>query len=278
MVMDFNKIIKDIKSLKIQGAENVARAGVKALKLKHDKNSINKIIATRPTEPCLRNAINFVLRDIKKNANLALKHFDDAQSKIAIIGSRKIRNNDIIFTHCHSATVMGILKEAAKTRKFKVYCTETRPRFQGRTTAVELAKAKIPVRLFTDASGRYALKKSNLTFFGVDAITSEGEIVNKMGTEMYADIAEKYDIPVYFCTDSWKYDPLTVFGFEEAIERREAKEVWDRPPKGVEISNLAFEIVEPELATAIISELGVYSAATFIEEVKRNYPWIQGER
>ncbi|MFH1210529.1 MAG: translation initiation factor eIF-2B [archaeon] len=276
--MDFNTIIKDIKSLKIQGAENVARAGIKALKIRHDKDSINKIISTRPTEPCLRNAINFVLRDVKKNADIALKHFDDAQKQIAIIGSRKIRNNSIIFTHCHSATVVGILKEAAKTRKFKVYCTETRPRYQGRTTAAELAKVKIPVKIFTDASGRFALKKSNMAFFGVDAITSEGEIINKMGTEMYCDIAEKYDIPTYFCTDSWKYDPSTVFGFEEAIERREGKEVWERPPKGVEVSNLAFEIVEPELATAIISELGDYSPAAFIEEVKRNYPWIQGER
>lgn len=276
--MDFNKILKDIKSLKIQGAENVARAGIRALKIKHDENSVNKIISLRPTEPCLRNAINFVFRDVKKNADLALKHFDDAQKRIAIIGSRKIKNNNIIFTHCHSETVMDILKEAAKTRKFKVYVTETRPRLQGRRTAAELAKAKIPVRLFTDASGRYALKKSNIVLFGVDAITSEGKIINKMGTEMYAEIAEKYDIPLYFCTDSWKYDSLTVFGFEEAIERREAKEVWERPPKGVEISNLAFEMVEPELATGIISELGAYAPATFIEEVKKAYPWIQGER
>ncbi len=276
--MDFNQILKDIKSLKIQGAENIARAGIKALKLKHDKNSITKIITTRPTEPCLRNAINFVLMDIKKNADLALKHFDDAEKMIATIGSRKIRNNDIVFTHCHSRAVMNILKEAAKTRKFKVYCTETRPMFQGRKTATELAKSKIPVMLFTDAAGRYAIKKANIVLFGVDAITSEGKIVNKMGTEMYADIAEKFDIPVYFCTDSWKYDSMTVFGFEEAIERREAKEVWDRPPKGVEVSNIAFEMVEPELATGIISELGSYSAATFIEEVKKAYPWIQGKR
>ncbi|MEM4244894.1 MAG: translation initiation factor eIF-2B [Candidatus Nanoarchaeia archaeon] len=276
--MDFNQILKDIKSLKIQGAENVARAGIKALKLRHDNSSISKIIAARPTEPCLRNAINFVLRDIKKNADLALKHFDDAQKMIATIGSRKIRNNDIIFTHCHSETVVGILKEAAKTRKFKVYCTETRPMYQGRKTAIDMAKARIPVRLFTDAAGRYAIKKSNLVFFGADAITAEGKIINKMGTEMFADIAEKYDIPVYFCTDSWKYDPMTVFGFEEAIEKREAKEVWNRPPKGIEISNIAFEMVEPELATGIISELGSYSPATFIEEVKKAYPWIQGER
>ena len=274
--MTFNEICRQIKNLKIQGAENVARAGIKALKLKHDKNSVRKIISLRPTEPCLRNAVNFVIKDVKRNADIALKHFDDAQKKIAEIGSRKIRNNDIIFTHCHSSTVVGILKEAAKTRRFKVYEKETRVLYKGRKTADELAKAKIPVQLFTDAAGRYALKRSNIAFFGVDAITSEGNIINKMGTEMYSEIAERYDIPVYFCTDSWKYDMLTVFGFEEAIERREAKEVWEKAPKGVDISNIAFEIVESKLAAGIISELGVYAPATFVEEVKRHYPWIQG--
>lgn len=276
--MGFNDIIKEIKSLKIQGAENVARAGLKALKIKHDENSINKIIRARPTEPCLRNAIRFAIIDIKKNQAAALKHLDEAQKKIAEIGSRKIRNQDIIFTHCHSGTVMGILKEAAKTRKFQVHNTETRPLYQGRQTAKELAKAGIKVKLFTDAAGRQALKHANIALFGVDAITSEGRIVNKMGTEMYAEIAERYDIPTYFCADSWKYDPLTSFGFDEIIEKREAKEIWEKPPKGIEISNTAFEIIQPELATGIISELGVYTAQTFIEEVKKKYPWMQGNK
>ena len=275
--MNFNEICKAIKELKIQGAENVARAGIKALKLRHDINSVNKLVRLRPTEPCLRNAVNFVIKDIKRNADLALKHFDDAQKRIAEIGSRKIRNNDLIFTHCHSGTVNALLREAAKTRKFRVHATETRPMYQGRRTAIEMAKAKIPITLFTDAAGRYAIKNASIVLFGADAVTSEGKIINKIGTEMYAEIAERYDIPVYFCADSWKYDPFTAFGFEEAIEKREAKEVWDRPPKGVEISNRAFEIVSPKLATGIISELGVYSPDVFVEEVKKNYPWIQGK-
>lgn len=276
--MDFERILKNIKSLKIQGAENIARAGIKALMMKHDTNSVKKIISLRPTEPCLRNAVNFALRDIKRNGKLALEHFDYSQKKIAEYGSRKIRNGSIVFTHCHSSTVIGILKEAAKTRKFEVYATETRPLYQGRKTAEELAKAKIRVKLFTDAAGRQALKKASIALFGADAVTTEGEVINKMGTGMYAEIAEKYDVPVYACTDSWKYDPLTEFGFEEPIEKRKAEEVWNKIPKGVEVTNTAFEAVEPEYITGIISELGVYAPQTFTEEVKKNYPWIQGKR
>lgn len=63
-------------------------------------------------------------------------------------------------------------------------------------------------------------------------------------------------------------------GFEEKIEVRDPKEVWEKAPKGVVIKNLAFELIDPELIEAIISELGVYKPASFIEEVRKIHPWI----
>ena len=91
---------------------------------------------------------------------------------------------------------------------------------------------------------------------------------------MFAEVAEKHDTDVYCCTDSWKYDPMTVFGKREPIERRNPKEVWEKPPKGVNVMNLAFERVDPKLITAIITELGDYPPAVFIQEVKNAYPWL----
>lgn len=270
----FEQICKDIKSLKVQGAVNVAKAGVQALKLRHDPSSIKKIISLRPTEPALRNAVNFSLKDIKKNPDKALKHFDDSKKKIAKMGSRKIKNNSIVFTHCHSSSVIAIIMEAFKTKKFEVYCTETRPMFQGRKTASELASAKIPVTLFVDSAARYALKKADVMLIGADAILSSGKVANKVGSELFAEVARKYDVPVFVCTDAWKFDPMTVYGYEEEIEKREIKEVWLNPPKGVSISNVAFEFVHPGLIEGIISELGVYNLDSFIIEVKKAYPWM----
>ena len=109
---------------------------------------------------------------------------------------------------------------------------------------------------------------------GADAITVEGKIINKMGSELFAEVAEQNDVPVYICSDSWKFDPASVFGYEEEIEKRSAKEVWPTAPKGVTISNFAFEKINPDLITGIISELGVYTPEVFVEEVKRSYPWI----
>jgi len=272
--MTFNKICKDIKSLKIQGAENIAKAAIRALKIRSDSKAIQKLISLRPTEPALRNTINFIKEDPKKLAKAALNHFKKSNETISKYGSKLIKKNSIIFTHCHSSTVIKIFKEAKKTKKFQVYNTETRPLFQGRKTVKDLLKLKIPITHFVDSAGRIALKDCKAAFFGVDAITSDSKVVNKIGTEMFCEIAYKYDLPIYFCANSWKFDPKTILGFQEKIEERSPKEIWPNAPKKLKIKNYAFEFIKPELVTAIVSELGVYKPHTFVEEVKKTYPWI----
>jgi len=272
--MSFNKICKDIKSLKIQGATNVAKAGIKALRIKNDKKAIKKLLSLRPTEPALRNTIKFVKEDPKKLGKEALNHFKESRKKIVQYGSKLIKKNSIVFTHCHSGTVIDIFQGARKKRKFEVYNTETRPLFQGRTTAKEILKLKIPVTHFVDSAGRIAIKECDIVLMGVDAITSDGKVVNKIGTEMFCEIAYRLNIPIYFCTNSWKFDPATIYGFQERIEERAPKEVWKDAPRKLKIKNYAFEFIRPELVTAIISELGVYKPETFVTEVKKTYPWI----
>ncbi|MBI4447454.1 hypothetical protein HY643_00590 [Candidatus Woesearchaeota archaeon] len=275
--MDFNTICRKIKNLEIQGAANVAKAGVQALKLKHDANSVKKILSLRPTEPCLQNAVKFVLQDVKKNYPLAMHHFEEAQKKIDEYGANIIKQNSIIFTHCHSSAVTSILQKAKKSGKnFEVCNTETRPKFQGRITAEELAKAGIKVSHFVDSAMRIALKKADIALIGADAIMSSGKVANKIGSELVAEVANRYDIPFYVCTDSWKFDHESAFGKGVEIEKRSPKEVWEKPPKGVTINNVAFEFVNPNLITAIISELGILTPETFIEEVLKNYPWLKG--
>jgi len=299
--MDFNTIVKDIKTLKIQGAASVAKASILALKdiirkskaatkyklveeLKHAKKIL---IETRPTEPCMRNTLKHILTNLDVKDIISLKallderikkaqeHFSKTEQTISAIGAKKIKNGMIIFTHCHSSIVINILKLAKKQgKKFEVYATETRPLFQGRITAAELSKANIPVTIFVDSAARIALKKADLFLFGADAITSEGKVINKIGTELFAEVSNRYDIPTYSCTDSWKFDPKTIFGLEEKIEKRSLREIWRSPPKQVKISNPAFERVKSELITGIISELGIYRPSMFIETVKEAYPWM----
>ena len=245
--MNFKKTVDRIKNLEVQGAENVAIEAVKSLKevVKDSKSkntsgiladlhhAKNLLFLTRPTEPCMRNSLNYVMHDLDYDDPIELtkaiclkvdeviERFDKNQRIIAQIGSKKIGNGTVVFTHCHSSTILEVLKQAKKqNKKFEVHNTETRPLYQGRITAREIAKLGIPVTHFVDAAARFALKKADLMLIGADAITTEGKVINKIGSELYAEIANKYDIPVYACTDSWKFDTETIFGYEEEIEKR----------------------------------------------------------
>jgi ribose 1,5-bisphosphate isomerase len=294
--MELESTIKKICNLEIQGAETIAISAVTCFRdsmlgLKEDKDLLNKlynirkkILSARPTEPCMRNALDYLFYDlnggeikpqISKRADKVLEHFRTAQETISDIGSQKIKKGMVVFTHCHSSTVIHVLKKAhSQGKRFEVYNTETRPMWQGRKTAKELSDYGIPVTHFVDSAARVALKESDVMLIGAESITNEGKIINKIGSEMFAEVARALDVPVYSCTDSWKFDVKTVFGFDIQIEKRHEQEVWKDKPKGVKINNFAFEIVRPELLNGVISELGIFNSVVFIEEIKRNYNWM----
>ena len=297
---NFRTIVSRIKKIKIQGAQSIAEYSLKALQYISDKSRHKTVslylkelrksklvlFKSRPTEPAMRNSLNFVLHDLngrdvarlKKELRFrihkALNHFKISETIISKYGSRLIRNGSSVYTHCHSSTVINILKEAKKTKSFEVHNTETRPLYQGRKPALELASLKIPVYHYVDSAARIALKSSDIALFGADAITSTGKVINKIGSELIAEAAEKYQVPVYICTNSWKLDPQTCYGIDERIETRPRNEVWPHSPKSVHIINPAFEKIHPDLITGIISELGVHSPEVFFEEVKKTYPFI----
>jgi translation initiation factor 2B subunit (eIF-2B alpha/beta/delta family) len=268
----FNRIISDIKKIKIQGARNIAKAALHACSLYPGTCLIHplakkKLSEARPTEPMLVNVLhNYEKLGYKKTLN----HFDDAQNKIDQFVFKLIKNNSIIFTHCHSTNVINSLIYAKrKGKKFQVYNTETRPLFQGRKTARELEKAGIKVTTFIDSATDIALerkqgtRKTSLILIGADAILKDG-VINKVGSDMIAELAHVDKIPLYVVADSWKYSSHHV-----PIEERDFHEVWARVPRHIKVRNPAFEKVPRKYIKAIVSELGILPYNTFIKKVHR---------
>lgn len=91
---------------------------------------------------------------------------------------------------------------------------------------------------------------------------------------MFAIIAERYDIPVYVATGAWKFDTESIHGCETEMENRPSLEVWPNAPRGVRISNMAFEKIDAKLVTGIVSEMGVYMKKSFIAAFKKEYPML----
>jgi len=263
----FDRIAKNIKDVKVQGARNIAKAALKAYFLIPKKSFKRKLLSLRPTEPMMENVLE--LAEKGKSHKEILKHFDDAQEKIDQYVLKIIRKNDVIFTHCHSTNVSSALIYAKKhKKKFEVYNTETRPLYQGRKTAKELRRAGIKVTMFIDSALGVALsrgdgtKKTDKVFLGADALLKDG-IINKIGSEVIAQIAENEKIPVYIIADSWKFTNRKV-----PIENRKLNEVWGKAPKNIRIKNPAFEFVPKEYIKAIITEMGNLSYDKFLKKMK----------
>jgi len=255
----FDTICRDIKSVKIQGARNVAKAALYAYELVPTRHSIRTLLSLRPTEPMLQNVLAMIG---KKPMSEILGHFDSAQDKINLFVLKLIRQNSIIFTHCHSTNVINALIYAKEHgKKFEVINTETRPLYQGRKTAKQLSRAGIKTTLITDLEAREAIAKSDIVVLGADAILKNGDVINKMGSSMFSEIAHDHKVPVCIIADSWKFSKRAV-----KIEERDYKEVWKNAPRKIKIKNLAFERIPSKYIKFIVSDLGILKPKEFVKK------------
>ena len=293
-----------IRRLEVQGATNVALTAVRALveqmkvsKARDRAAALAEIaearailFESRETEPFMRNAIRYIewrmreadwrtveeLQDLIQGVSEELlRGFREARRRIAEVGSRRILPGTRVLTHCHSSAVNLVLREArGRGVEFEVVCTETRPIYQGRITARELLKAGIRTTMIVDSAVRSFMKEVDLVVVGSDAITSEGNIINKIGTSLIALAAQEARVPFYVITELLKFDPQTIHGDFEAIEERSTAEVWPDAPEGLAIRNPAFDVTRRDYIHGIICEEGVISPHSILEAVRRRYPWI----
>jgi len=292
-------IIQKIKGLEIQGANDIAEAGVKALKYVAEKSpatsrkafledltgAAEKIMQARPTEPALRNAISnitnsaeqYELKTIENIRRYAirrcetfLKELIEVVETISKIGAEEIRDGDIILTHCHSEHVVAILKKAKeKRRQFKVIVTETRPLKQGIMTAKELASSGIDVTYIIDSAAATVMKQATKMLVGADAILADGSIVNKIGTYAMALLAKQFQTPVFVAAETLKFDPTTIMGAAEPIEERKPDEIIEpQEIKGAKIQNPVYDVTPADLIAALITEKGVMRPELIRENVK----------
>jgi ribose 1,5-bisphosphate isomerase len=293
-----------IRRLEVQGARNVAIAAIKAVEeasresktkqkeafLEELSEAKEALFASRATEPLMRNAIRYVIYAVESSDKKSVKELvtvvsevssqfleslEVSKEKIAAVGSKRILNRSRVLTHCHSSTVTNMLRKAKlEGKSFEVVCTESRPVFQGRITAKEMLDAGIKTTMIVDSAVRHFMNEVDFVVVGADAITSEGNVVNKIGTSMVALAAKEARTPFYVATELLKFDPATMLGDYEKIEERSPKEVWSNPPPGLIIRNPAFDVTRREFIHGIICEEGIVSPHSINELMSRKHPWI----
>ncbi len=271
--------------MRIQGAIRIALAAVAGLEsvIKNSKAKTRKeflgeiesagkfLIGTRPTAVALPNAVGQYLKiikelkgevpEIKKIAlafgKIFIEQNRNAIKKIAENGETLIKNNDTVLIHCHSSTLIEILKEAKRRgKKFKVICTETRPWHQGFISAKELSDFGIKTELIVDSAVMQVMPNVDLVLTGADAITSDKKLINKIGTSQIALIAKKCKVPFYAASQKLKFTEKK--SGQIKLEERGADEILEgiKMPR-VKIRNVVFDITPLEEISGIITEFGI---------------------
>jgi len=304
------QIEKDIKSIEIQGATNVAIATIHGLILhcssiefknwsefyEHVSIVGGGLANTRPNEPLAKNGVKYIIYMLKtrfSEANTAIKREEAfkivSQEYLNLIknGKLKIIENskevmdgvDEVLTHCHSSTAESIIIARSKVQEnFKAVCTETRPLFQGHITARNLIASSVNTTMIADSAvesfiigrGTHGI---DVVLIGCDEIAYKGDAINKIGSWGVALASYFSSTPIYVVTSILKMD-LETEHTPPLIEMRNAKELWLDAPEKLKLINPAFEIVDSKLITGYITEDGVLKPDELIAKVKENYSWL----
>ncbi len=208
----------------------------------------------------------------------ALKILDEDVHACKAIGEHGLSlltPGDGILTHCNAGQLATVRYGTAlaplhlgheRGYAFKVFACETRPLLQGaRLTAFELKERGIDVTLICDSMASQVMKNGwvQAILVGADRIAANGDACNKIGTSALAILARHYGIPFYVCAPSSTIDLQTSTGNGICIEERperEVTELWYQKrmaPEGIPVYNPAFDVVDNELITAIITEQGI---------------------
>lgn len=301
------EIAEGIKTMRIRGAGKIARAAAKALKIAalnydgpNDEREFRRymakvadiIISTRPTAVSLPNAVFYVMyhlekaqgnvKDlidaVKRAADRFIAESLEAVNKIGEIGARRIKDGSVVLTHCHSTAAATVIITAYKMGKIKrVYSTETRPFYQGRITTSYLLREGVPVIQIPDSAVRYIMHEVDQVVVGADTITSNGAVVNKIGTSQVALAAHEARVRVFVAAETYKFSPATAIGELVPIEFRDPTEIvpkeWIIKHSNVHVLNPSFDVTPPEYIDAIITEQGVIPPQAAILILLERFGW-----
>jgi methylthioribose-1-phosphate isomerase len=261
-----------IKNLK-DDAETIGNARPTAVNLKWavDKlltlaiNSINKGATPGDTAQAIEDAaIQIWAEDVQACISMG-RH-----------GGKLLPDSGGVLTHCNAGalatggygTALGVIRGGmAAGKQIQVFADETRPWLQGaRLTAWELLEDNIPVTLLVEGAAGYMMRLGRIgaVVTGADRIAANGDVANKIGTYMLAELARANNIPFYVAAPLSTIDPETPDGDHIPVEERNEDEVLycsgrKVAAKGAKAANFVFDITPSNLVTAIITEKGVLS-------------------
>ncbi|MEF8806880.1 ribose 1,5-bisphosphate isomerase [Natronomonas sp.] len=286
---ELERTAEDIAAMEVRGAAAIADAAAAALEAQaadsdaetpeafraEMRAAARRLHDTRPTAVSLPNALRYVLTEMEGDTVAELERsversvarfradLDAAQDRLGRIGAGRLKDGDVVMTHCHSTDALACVEAAVEDgRDIEAIVKETRPRNQGHITAERLSELGVPVTLIVDNAAHRFLDDADHLLVGADSIAADGSVVNKIGTAGLAVSARDRGVPVMVAAQSIKLHPRTLTGAAVEIEERAAEEVIDDETReevgDIDVANPAFDVTPPRHVDAIVTEHGQF--------------------
>ncbi len=203
----------------------------------------------RPSMGIIPHAMTLVVGGA--DATKLQQDIQDAGQLAAQTAAEALSGIKSILTHSHSGVCEATLRAWAERGGEEVICTESRPKCEGVVLAKRLAGTGLSVRVITDAQMGLAARQVDALLLGSDAITGDGYLVNKAGTELAAIAAEAAGKRVCVVCQTHKIAPP---GWPIALEHQDPKDVLDA--RHIRAQNVIFDAVSIDRLQAVITERG----------------------
>nr|CDS18129.1 translation initiation factor eIF 2B subunit [Echinococcus granulosus] len=218
-----------------------------------------------------------------------------ADRAIANLVAESVPPGGVVCVFGESTVVAKALQVTWETRhqNFTVLVVDCRPRCEGRRMFLRLRKIGIPCEIVHIAALPMVAPKVSLTLLGAHSLLSNGYVIATMGTAHVANIvASVAHTPVMVCAETYKFWERAQSDAFEFNELGDPDEIWRGPRgtaadwrvpkdpdfvvdkgthpeawrelsqradglKNLRLLNLVYDVIPPELVSAVITELGI---------------------
>ena len=210
---------------------------------------------------------NDLIDNILRNIEELIGELEGVSDSIKDQADEHINDNDIILTANHSDQLEELFIEASKTKKFKVYVTESAPSLSGLIQAKTLKKNNIDVTVIQDSAVYAIMPKVNKIIIGTRAIMANGGLVTYNGVYNLCLCAQIFSVPVVVVGGTFKLTPMFPFNHETFNDFLSpdsilsSKLVYKGDISNIKFHTPAFDYVPPEMITIYITNQGSQNPA-----------------
>lgn len=204
------------------------------------------------TDLTMHSGINMAA-EVQKLCDAMIADIKNRQKMLTKHATSGLEHCNTIMTISRSSAVTEVLKQLPQ-RPLHIIVCESRPGYEGRVLAIELAENQICVDYIIDAAISNHIDRADAVLVGADTILADGSVVNKCGTSLLAIAAKYFCIPFYVVADTNKYSGL--HKDEIRLEEMPTPELAAPVSQWIYPHNIYFDITDSELVDGYFTERG----------------------